>query len=315
MSETALFSFGKVGVRNETVNRLLRDPRRLLVDLLTANTITNVLFSSFGAYCAIRISRDIGVEEGVGLGVGVWVMTIALIVGGEIVPKTFAVKRAESIVRKVAGIVWLCSFIILPIRRILLKVADIFVLFIEKRLRLKRVRPLFTQEVLSTALKMGEEEKAIEESDLKMMRGILRFGKGVVRDVMTPKERIVSSSKNGTIEEIIRLIQKTGYSRIPIYEGRVDNIIGVVHARDLLPYMDEGKEPELSRLIRDVYIVSPAKRVDDLLHEMQTRRYQMAIVRTHHGRLLGLVTMEDLLEEIFGEIEDEYDLLVMGGKG
>jgi CBS domain containing-hemolysin-like protein len=242
-------------------------------------------------------------------------MTIALIVGGEIVPKTFAVKRAESIVRKVAGIVWLCSLIILPIRRILLKVADIFVLFIEKRLRLKRVRPLFTQEVLSTALKMGEEEKAIEESDLKMMRGILRFGKGVVRDVMTPKERIVSSSKNGTIEEIIRLIQKTGYSRIPIYEGRVDNIIGVVHARDLLPYMDEGKEPELSRLIRDVYIVSPAKRVDDLLHEMQTRRYQMAIVRTHHGRLLGLVTMEDLLEEIFGEIEDEYDLLVMGGKG
>ena len=317
MSETALFSLGRLArkrLNNKAINRLLERPNRLLVDLLTGNNIVNILASSLSASIVLELCRRFDVNEGVGVGLGVVVMTVSLLVFGEIGPKTLAVMKAESIAPALARIIGVYSYIIFPVREMLLGVTSIFSVFLERILGLKKVHSSpFAKEELTTVLRVGQEEGVLEESDMTMIRGIFRFGERLVKEVMIPRQKIVFGQRESSVKDILGLIQQTGFSRIPICDGSLDNIIGVVHARDFLTYLSDDVDggaviPE--RLLRPVYVDHPNKRIDELWHELQRRRYQMAVIKDRYDRLMGLVTLEDLLEEIVGEIEDEYDLLV-----
>jgi len=315
MSETALFSLGRLSKRrlnDKTVNNLLEKPNRLLIDLLTGNTIVNILASGISASIALDLCRRSGISGEIGVGVSIAIMTITLLIFGEVVPKTLALTKPEAVAPKVAKVIGLFSLAIFPLKGILVGITSVFKTFLERLLGLKGASSSFTKGEIFSALRLGEEEGILEESDTSMIRGVFRFGEGVVKEVMIPRHLIVSSPKEASREDVLNLIQRTAYSRIPIYDGSMDNIIGVVHARDFLVYEGGDKEKgfSLEEILRPVWIVHPDKMIRELWSELQRKRCQMAVVKDRHGRLVGLVTLEDLLEEIVGEIEDEYDLLV-----
>jgi CBS domain containing-hemolysin-like protein len=155
---------------------------------------------------------------------------------------------------------------------------------------------------------VGEEEGVIDQEEHEMIHGIFELKQAVVREVMIPRTDVKCVSTKAKIEDVIDLIISEGHSRIPVFEGKIDNVVGIVYAKDLLKFW--GKDDEeilLERVMRQPYFIPETKRLEELLEEFKTKRTHMAIVVDEYGGLSGLVTIEDLIEEVFGEIEDEYD--------
>jgi CBS domain containing-hemolysin-like protein len=170
-----------------------------------------------------------------------------------------------------------------------------------------RKQPL-SEEDIQSIIDVGEEEGVIDQEEHEMIHGIFELKQGVVREVMIPRTDIKCVSSTAKIEDVIDLIISEGHSRIPVFEGKIDNIVGIVYAKDLLKFW--GKDDEeipLERVMRQPYFIPETKRLEELLKEFKTKRVHMAIVVDEYGGLSGLVTIEDLIEEVFGEIEDEYD--------
>lgn len=167
---------------------------------------------------------------------------------------------------------------------------------------------LVTEEEIRTLVDAGEEEGVIEEEEKQMIYSIFELGDTIAREVMIPRIDIVAVDVDTSLEEVVRIILEAGHSRIPVYEGTVDSILGLVYAKDLLVYLQPDRpRPSLRDILRPAYFVPETKKVDDLLREMQRQRIHMAIVVDEYGGTAGLVTVEDILEEIVGEIQDEYD--------
>jgi CBS domain containing-hemolysin-like protein len=168
--------------------------------------------------------------------------------------------------------------------------------------------PFVTQDEIKAMVDAGEEGGVIEENEKEMIYSIFEFGDTLAREVMVPRIDIVAVDAETPLLQALDVIMKEGHSRIPVYQGTIDNIIGLLYAKDLLVYRKEGKHNvPLTSILRPAYFVPETKKVDDLLRELQARRVHMAIVVDEYGGTAGLVTVEDLLEEIVGEIQDEYD--------
>ena len=160
-------------------------------------------------------------------------------------------------------------------------------------------------------LDIGREDGAIEEDEKEMMMGVLKLDEIVVADVMSPNGSIVCLKVDQTMDSAVELVKSSGYSRIPIFEGTEDTIVGILYAKDLLTKMDEG-DVSLRELMKPAYFVTEAKRVDDLLEEFQMGKFHIAIVVDSEGRTRGVVSLEDLLEVIVGSIYDEHDVIIKG---
>jgi CBS domain containing-hemolysin-like protein len=173
--------------------------------------------------------------------------------------------------------------------------------------------PSLSQEDIESIIDVGEEEGVINQEEHEMIHGIFELKQGVVREVMVPRMDIKCVSREAKISEVITLIISEGHSRIPVFDGNVDNIVGIVYAKDLLAFWGkDDKETSLEKVMRQPYFIPETKRLEELLREFRVKRVHMAIVVDEYGGLLGLVTIEDLIEEVFGEIEDEYDQRVEG---
>jgi CBS domain containing-hemolysin-like protein len=178
-------------------------------------------------------------------------------------------------------------------------------------LRLRR--PSLSQEDIESIIDVGEEEGVINQEEHEMIHGIFDLKQAVVREVMIPRMDIKCVSREAKISEVISLIISEGHSRIPVFDGTVDNIVGIVYAKDLLRFWrKDDSETSLERVMRHPYFIPETKRLEELLREFKTKRVHMAIVVDEYGGLLGVVTIEDLIEEVFGEIEDEYDRRIEG---
>ena len=169
---------------------------------------------------------------------------------------------------------------------------------------------LLNDETFQALLQANFQEGRLEQEERAMLRSIMRFGETLVREIMVPRIDMVAVEVNTPLQDAVDLFIQTGFSRLPVYEKKVDNIIGLLYAKDLLPIWREGRETAhtLRNLLRPAYFVPEAKKVDELLAEMQRRRMHMALVVDEYGGIAGLVTLEDIVEEIIGEIQDEYDL-------
>jgi CBS domain containing-hemolysin-like protein len=169
-------------------------------------------------------------------------------------------------------------------------------------------KPSLSEEDIQSIIDVGEEEGLIDQQEHEMIHGIFELKQAVVREVMVPRPDVKCVSSRAKIKDIIDLVISKGHSRIPIFEGKIDNIIGIVYAKDLLKFW--GKDEEvipLEKVMREPYFIPETKRLEELLKEFKRKRVHMAIVVDEYGGLSGLVTIEDLIEEVFGEIEDEYD--------
>ncbi|NCO65300.1 MAG: hemolysin [Candidatus Aquicultor secundus] len=287
---------------SKLLDSLLMHPGRLLSSLLLIDNTVNIAAISLATILTAQYSKSLA------LLVTVVVMLFMILVFGEIVPRTFGTRHAEHIALRTAPFLNALSKILNPVTSIFISIANVFVrLFGGKPIK---ELPVVTEEEMLGMISAGEEEGGvIEEEEKELIHSIFEFGDTIVREVMVPRMDMVSVGIDAPIEEVLSLVIREGHSRIPVYEETVDNVVGVIYAKDLLIHMSKGRiDIPLRQLMRLAYYVPESKKVDELLRELQKKRLHIAVVVDEYGGTAGLVTIEDLLEEIVGEIFDEYDL-------
>jgi CBS domain containing-hemolysin-like protein len=234
------------------------------------------------------------------------VMTIVIFVFAEIAPRNFAVQRPDQAALASATLVYGIGRLLSPLGKALIAISNAAMVILPGKALPKG--PFVTEDEIRHLVDVAEEEEEIEEEERELIHSIFEFGDTVVREVMVPRPDMVALPASATVDEALEMISERGYSRIPIYEGDVDNITGVVYAKDLLKRIRNLKrDARLSSVGRAPLFVPEQKKVPELLREMQAQRIHIAIVVDEYGGTAGLVTIEDLLEEIVGEIVDEYD--------
>ncbi|MFC6719718.1 hemolysin family protein [Natrialbaceae archaeon GCM10025810] len=305
-SEIALFSLPKHRVEGlveegvpgaERVKSLKQDPHRLLVTILVGNNIVNLASSSIATAV---LSMHFGGLVGVVL--ATFGITAIVLLFGESAPKSYAVENTESWSIKVAK----------PLKATELMIYPLVVLFDYLTRQVNRITgttgaieaPYVTRDEIQEMIESGEREGVLEEEEHEMLQRIFRFNNTIVKEVMTPRLDMTAVPKDAGIDEAIETCIQSGHARIPVYEGSLDNVLGVVHIRDLVRDLNygESEELEIEDLIQPTLHVPESKNVDELLAEMRENRMHMAIVIDEFGTTEGLVTMEDMIEEIVGEI-------------
>lgn len=311
-SETALIRMGRVKTRSllksgvkgaDTVQKLVNEPYAFLTTVLIGNNVVNIAASALATSIAIEYFGDFGV------GIAIGVMTFLILTFGEIIPKTFAVYHAERISIAVSKPLAIFIFVLRPVTKVLSVMTNAF----GKLLGVKMQQGgLLSEEEVKTFLDIGEEDGAIEEDEKEMINGVLKLDYITVKNVMTQKEDMVCIEAHQSADSAVELIKKYGYSRIPVFEGTEDNIVGMLYARDLLINANDSTI-SLKKLMKSAHFVPETARVDDLLKEFREGKFHIAIVVDEEGRTKGLISLEDLLEEIVGSIYDEYDVKKIKG--
>lgn len=315
-SETALTAIGPWKLRqireegrdpNGVFALLEREPTRFITTILIANNIVNIAATALVTQIALDIANNIGSSEAVAVAYATGVMTFLVLVFGEITPKSFAVHNAVGFARAVIRPVYLLSVIFYPL-------GLFFTAFTSRMLRLFRLEPgenpLITENELRLMLRSAEESGVIEAQEEQMIKGVIDLEETVVREVMTPRVDIIALSEAASLADLLTVTQEHGYSRFPVYAETIDNVRGLVYARDLLPYVAKPEALEHTRvadLMNAPQYVPETLSILNLLRDMRARKNHMAIVVDEFGGTAGLVTLEDIIEEITGEIYDETD--------
>lgn len=312
-AEAALFSLNKlklkqIGKRGEDLAKLLKEPRRLLTTLLIGTTVVNVSASALATTISIDIFRKIGMGKEIGAGVAIGVMTLLILVFGEIIPITIGVAKGTVLSPIVTPLVKFFVILLSPFRIILTGITNIAVSIVERHKFFAKESEDITNEEIKTVVDLGKKEGILKEHERMMIHSIFEFGDTIVSQIMVKKEEMDCVTMGSSVRDVLNLIKSKGHSRIPIYKDSFDNIIGIINTKDILAYLKNGIEKGIPcDLIKKPYFVSDSMKVNELFREFQKKRIQMAIVRDRNGTIIGLVTLEDLLEEIVGEIHDEYE--------
>jgi putative hemolysin len=314
-TETALTSVGRLRVRYlaeegsraaRILQKLQRDPNRFLSTVLLVNTVALIVASS----ATTLLTDDIFAAAGVAPGQRLWLallvsllLSVLLLLLAEVTPKTLAIRYAERVALAAAG----------PVDRMATFLNPVLwaVTILSRALTGGRAAkaPYLTEEELMTLLHVSEEQGVIEEQEHDMIHGIIEIGDKSVREVMVPRTDMVAVEKGSSLQDIVRVFKQHRHTRLPVYKGDLDHIVGLIHAKDLLLFYTLASAPEfnLEKILRPILFTPETKKVDELLHEMRSKKVHMMIVVDEYGGTAGLVSLEDLLEEIVGEIRDEYD--------
>jgi putative hemolysin len=308
-SETALTSVNRIRIRNlaeegdaraQEIERLQRDPNTFLSTILVVNSVAVIVSSTLATLLALDVFTSFGEI------ISTIALSLVVLIFCEITPKTAAIQSPERWARALVGPVNATTVVLRPLIAALTYVTNGIVRLFGGRT--VRTGPFVTEEELRLLVEVGEEEGVLEEEEKEMIHNVFELGDTTVREVMVPRIDMVTIEADEPVNEAVRVIVQGGQSRIPVYSETIDNIIGVLYAKDLLRVMATNQRPKSVRtLVRPAYFVPETKRLDDLLRELQQQRVHMAIVNDEYGQVAGLVTIEDLVEEIIGDIQDEYD--------
>lgn len=303
-SESALFSINRLKLQKfessgspteRLIAKVLSHPKNIIIDILIWNNIVNVAVSSLATIIAFELFNEAG------LAIAAGIMTLLLLVFGEILPKTMAVRKSESVAKFVIGPLMLFSFLASPFRSIFSAFSDKCNDVIGKRLNLQR--PDLTEEELKTIIEVSEKEGVLDPAEKEMISGVLDFSDTTAGDIMTPRVDVVAANSQWTHQHMISFLKKHFVAKIPVYEGSIDKIIGMVYAKEIL--LNNSKN--YRHFIRPIIIVPESKKVHLILNELKAKNAKIAVVLDEYGGTAGILTLEDLLEEIFGEIHDEFE--------
>ena len=306
-AETALTTVNKIKMRSlaedgnknaKLVLKITDNPSKMLSAILIGNNIVNLSASSLTTTIAIKFGADIAVAIATGI------ITVLILIFGEIVPKTAATAKSEKLsllyaypIRLVMVVVTPISFIINILARVIL-----FLLRIDPNAK----NDTMTEDELLTIVDVSHEDGVIEEEEREMIYNVFNLGDARAKDVMVPRVNVVFANVENTYSELIDIFREHKFTRIPVYEETTDNVIGTINMKDLLLY-DNTTEFAIRNFLREAYFTYEHKVVSELLVEMREASYNIAIVLDEYGETAGLITLEDILEEIVGEIHDEYD--------
>ncbi len=314
-SEVSLFSLNKKrgeffedskGLIKTYILSLLDSPRRLLVTILLGNTIFNVGASILSVSIALDFAKANGISVDLILLVQIVILTILILIFGEITPKIWASKYPAKFAKIAAFPLYWISVILYPVAK---TITDITRATVSKVKYDKSKTALYSNELKDLA-DLGVETGTLEKNEHDLIDGLVSFGNIVVREVMTPRVDITALPADANLEEALKVITESGHSRIPVFEESLDDIVGILYAKDLLQFIDTEqphRRISLKKLSRKAYFIPETKRISDLMHEFQQKNIHVGIVVDEYGGTSGLISLEDIIEEIVGEIRDEYD--------
>ncbi|MBS3944172.1 MAG: HlyC/CorC family transporter [Melioribacter sp.] len=314
-SEVALFSLDKKRVRElkkshrivgSYIQVLLDNPKRLLVTILLGNTIVNISASIIAVLIAIDAAEYFGISKEIALLIQIVLLTVIILFIGEITPKLWANKFPLQFARMVAVPLYWFSIIFYPVAKIITDILK----FITAKIKPDKARTALKEIEISELADFSAEKGTFEEGESEIIQSIVDFKNVTAREVMTPRVYIVAVAIDTDFDELMKVITESGHSRIPLYENNLDNIIGIIYAKDLLPYLRNAelrKTLSLKKIARDAMFVPETKMINDLLHEFQDKKMHLGIVVDEYGGTAGLISLEDIIEEIVGDIRDEFD--------
>ncbi len=312
-SETALTALGQIKLKtllekeDETSRRIrcwAEDPNKFLAAILIGNNAVNIGASVLATFIAVELFRG---ELTAPIAWGVTIsLTLVVIIFCELTPKIFSRENPEKTALRAMLLLRGLATVLSPVIGILTRIArGINKLF---GVKISRSSGFLTAEDVRSVINIGGEEGVIEETQREMLKGVFDLKEMTVREVMVPRTEMVCIESTFEISGVFDVVVRAGHSRIPVYEGEIDNIIGILYAKDLLRFWGgDAAETSVKQLLHQPYFVPETKQISALLEEFQAKKIHMAIVVDEYGGTEGLVTLEDLLEEIVGEIQDEYD--------
>ena len=305
-SETSFFNLRKHEKVNKEVKKLLSKPRELLTFILIGNTLANIAIGSIAASYTINVlSKKIDYISNENLlFIEVIVITLLILIFGEIIPKTFAVNRS----------IYFSNLMSIPIIILLKVFKPFFLIFYKISDLIIRVNPFSkektfdSEEELIMLTELVEEQGTIQETESNMIQSVFQFDDKLVKEILTPRVDIVAINSTSSLDDAMDLITNQKVSKIPVYKESIDNILGILYAKDIIPYL-MGSRPKINlvNLSRDPLFIPETKPIDDLLENFKNKKKNIAIAVDEWGGTSGLVTLEDVIEEIVGEVSDPYD--------
>ncbi len=318
-TETALMSMSKLKLRDlmddkekrfsKSVRYFVENPNSVLTAILVMNNVVNILSSSLATLLALQLlpSNSAGIAAALVTGV----MTFLILVFGEITPKIFAREKSERLFRKMITVISVITMILKPLLWLLLRISNFFIVFIGGKKA--DFAPFITEDEIRSAVDAGHEEGVLQSEERMIMKRTLELKDISVKEIMTPRVEIVALEEEKPLIDLMELVESEGYSRYPIYRENIDRIVGVCYAKDLLNFILDRKDNDVlhsisvEEIMRAPYFVPETKKVDDLLREFREKKNHLAVVIDEYGGTAGIITMEDVIEELTGEILDEYD--------
>jgi len=284
------------------VKYLLEHPRRLLATILIGNTFANIIVAIFAAVLTGNFIEHIGAPVWLIYTIEVLVITFTIVILTEITPKVLALKNAVSFSRRLSGVLYFFFIILKPFTTLIARTT------VRLENHFPKPNDHISSQDIKTIAEVGEMQGTLKGEEREIIENVIEFGNTTVKEIMTSRVNLIAISTEDTLEDVIRLIQEKSTSRFPLYENDLDNIVGIIHAKDLLPYINtqaDSLDINWKTSSRKPFFIPATKKIDDLLKDFQREKTHVAIVVDEYGGTEGLVTLDDVLEEIIGEIHDE----------
>ena len=304
-SEVALLSITRSKVRTllarggkdaQALATLKRSPDHIIITVLIANTLVNVGAATIATALAIEIFGSIGI------GIATGVVVLLLLVFGEIGPKMLAVRFTEPVALAVARPILLLATILSPVLWVFDRLSR------SMELTKAFAKPAITEEEIRGWIELGREEGTLEKEEEQMLFNVLEFGDTTAREVMTPRVNVTMIDEGDTLPQAVAIFKETGFSRLPVFSGETGNVTGLLNVKEVFPVVLEQRQGVgIRELMHEPYFAPETAKIDDLLKELQKRKIHMGFVLDEYGEFAGIITVEDILEELVGEILDEFD--------
>ncbi|MEK7712425.1 MAG: hemolysin family protein [Nitrospirota bacterium] len=312
-AESSFIAVNKIRIRSlmekgdsraKAVQKLLDEHDKLFSAVILSGNLFTILATSIGTALALRYFGEDGII------IATIVMTVLTVVFGELAPKTFAVTYSEKVSLLLAKPVAFYIRLISPLVWIFKVTSNLIIRMLGGKK--KPVSPFVTEEEIKTMINIGEEEGTLEEEEKQMLHKVFEFGDKVVTEAMVPRTEIVSISDDSTVGDALKLVLEEGYSRYPVVKENIDSVTGILYVKDIVKQMAQGKIENytpITEIVREAYYIPENKMVTELLDEMQKNKFQIAIVMDEYGGTAGLITLEDIMEEIVGGLQDEFEAM------
>jgi putative hemolysin len=313
-SETAFFSLSESDkeklnhltiAQKERALYLLDQPQHLLTTIIIGNTFVNIAIASLAAFLTHDYAMQHQLPAHIVTIIDVVVVTFVILLVSEILPKVIAVRKNIRFIGVFSLFIWTSYILLYPLTWILGKVIGDFAYFLNRKYH----KPILDDTEIKTFMEYGEERGDLDKEEKEMLNSIFEFGQTTVKEIMIPRTDMSAFDLQNDLSQLFTLVEQKHFSRIPVYDGKIDSITGILYVKDMLPFLlkDKVQNLELRKILRPPYFIPEQKNIDDLLREFQEEKIHIAIVVDEYGGTAGLVTLEDVIEEIVGEIHDEFD--------
>ncbi len=308
-SEVAFFSLPASVIENfsksessakKLVAKLLEQPEKLLLTILITNNFVNISIALVGTIIALKVSPVLEVEAEYAISISVILITVLVIVFGEILPKMISAKNPELVSTLLSGFVNIALIIFYPLTELFLIITNAF------RKRIPKPESNILVEEIEPLIELGGKYGVIHNEEKKIIKNLLQFPEKTVKDVMTSRVDMVAIELGTELNQIVKVIKDTGFSRLPVYQEQIDNIIGILYAKDIIQFVRDRrarKKFDIKKILREPIFVPETMKLKTLLQEFKQKKMHIAIVVDEFGGTAGLVTLQDIITEIFGEIE------------